>query len=165
MLDKNVKVVFDPNIRLKMWSEEKARKVILSILPFVDYLLVGENELEILLGHKELNIAIKELEKFGCKNIVIKLGESGALYKLNGVKGSVSNPQTFVEVDPVGAGDAFAAGIVSGILKGYQPSVLVEKACFLGGYITQFYGDYQGFPSEQFVDMSLNNPSKEKVNR
>lgn len=164
-IESEVKVVFDPNIRLKMWSEKEARKVILSFLPLVDYLIVGKKEVEILLRHQNLSQALHEFKTLGCQNTIIKLGESGALYKIDEENGTVANPKQFTEIDPVGAGDAFAAGVVSGILKGERPSILIQKACFLGGYITQFDGDYQGFPSEHILNSALITSNDEKVNR
>src|SRR5699024_1558455 len=48
----DVKISFDPNIRLKMWSKEEARKVLLKILPEVDILLAGDEEMDIIIGEK-----------------------------------------------------------------------------------------------------------------
>lgn len=160
-----VKIVFDPNIRLKMWSEEKARETILEFLPFVDCLIIGKYEMNILLGTDDFNKAVDTFKKMGCKKIVLKLGKEGAMYDFDGERGEVKNPLYFNEIDPVGAGDAFAAGIISGLLKGYGAKKLVRRACLLGGYITQFIGDYQGFPSEKMIERAENNSDDEKVER
>ncbi len=48
-----VKVVFDPNLRLKMWSIEQARETINSIWELVDIALPGRDEGELLLGRSE----------------------------------------------------------------------------------------------------------------
>src|SRR5699024_1814487 len=114
-IEDDVKVVFDPNIRLKMWSAEEARETILEFLPHVDCLIAGRNEVKILLGAVRLDEALDTFREYGCGKVVLKLGKEGAMYDFDGVRGSVKNPRQFEEIDPVGAGDAFAAGIVSEI--------------------------------------------------
>ena len=164
-LNEDVKVVFDPNIRLKMWTEAEARKTILELLPHVDYLIAGKQEVDILLGHQDFDAAMDKFKGFGCANIIIKLGREGALYDMDGVRGRVDNPKQFEEIDPVGAGDAFAAGVVSGILEDREPEGMIRTACFLGGYITQFIGDYQGFPSRDKIEAMIDAGEDEKVKR
>ncbi|KKK35216.1 hypothetical protein WN59_04760 [Salinicoccus sediminis] len=161
----DVTVVFDPNIRLKMWSEKEARETILEFLPHVDCLIAGRDEVDILLGKMRPEEALKSFRKLGCSKVVLKLGKDGAVYDFDGVRGSVENPKQFEEIDPVGAGDAFAAGIVSGLLNDERADELVGKACFLGGYITQFVGDYQGFPSGDRLSAAMENFDDEKVSR
>lgn len=164
-LGDEVKVVFDPNIRLKMWSAKEARETILKFLPFVDCLIVGKSEVDILLETADPAEALDAFKKIGCRKVVLKLGKEGAVYDFDGVRGEVGNPRQFEEIDPVGAGDAFAAGIISGLLNGEYPETSVEKACFLGGYITQFVGDYQGFPSEKKLRAAMKDFDDEKVSR
>jgi|SRR5699024_6664755 len=164
-LGDDVKVVFDPNIRLKMWSAEEARETILEFLPHVDCLIAGRDEVDILLGKMRPDEALKSFRKLGCSKVVLKLGKEGAMYDFDGIRGSVKNPRQFEEIDPVGAGDAFAAGIVSGLLNDERADELVGKACFLGGYITQFVGDYQGFPSGDRLSAAMENFDDEKVSR
>ncbi len=164
-LGDEVKVVFDPNIRLKMWSAREARETILKFLPFVDCLIVGRSEVDILLESGDYSGALDTFRNYGCSKVVLKLGKDGAMYDFDGVRGEVSNPKHFEEIDPVGAGDAFAAGIVSGLLRQEKAESLVAKACYLGGCITQFVGDYQGFPSERMLEAAMDNTSGEKVNR
>jgi len=161
----DVKVVFDPNIRLKMWSAEEARETILEFLPHVDCLMAGRDEVDILMGEMRPEEALKSFRELGCSKVVLKLGKEGAMYDFDGIRGSVKNPKQFEEIDPVGAGDAFAAGIISGLLNGEDPEASVEKACFLGGYITQFVGDYQGFPSGDGLRAAMESFDDEKVNR
>lgn len=161
----DVTIVFDPNIRLKMWSEKAARETILEFLPHVDCLIAGRDEVDILMGTMRPDEAIKSFRELGCSKVVLKLGKDGAVYDFDGVRGSVENPKQFTEIDPVGAGDAFAAGIISGLLNGEAPGESVEKACFLGGYITQFVGDYQGFPSGDRLSAAMENFDDEKVSR
>src|SRR5699024_2906545 len=116
-LNGEIKIVFDPNVRLKMWSEKEARETIMEFLPFVDCLIVSRNEAKILIGEMNDEEAIDKFKEIGCENVVLKLGKEGAVYDFNNKRNFVENPRQFTEIDPVGAGDAFASGILSGILR------------------------------------------------
>ena len=45
-----IPVSFDPNLRLKMWTIEEARATFMEIFPYVDILLTGLDEIELILG-------------------------------------------------------------------------------------------------------------------
>jgi ribokinase len=89
-------------------------KRFLEMLPKVDIFLPSEIEAERLLGHKDYRRAAQEFSEYGCKIVVIKLGEKGSL-----LFDSVANQ--FYEipifptqtVDPTGAGDSFSGGFMS----------------------------------------------------
>src|SRR5699024_12703008 len=61
----DVKISFDPNIRLKMWSKEEARKILLEILPEVDILLAGDEEMDIIIGEKDPTAIIEKSKEMG----------------------------------------------------------------------------------------------------
>src|SRR5690625_2353561 len=73
-----VRVSFDPNIRLKMWSKEEARETMLTILPHVDILLSGDEEMEIILGTTDPEEMIKKSKQYGISLVTIKRGEKGS---------------------------------------------------------------------------------------
>jgi len=52
-------------------------------------------------------------------------------------------------VDPVGAGDAFAAGLIAGLLEGksLEEAVLLANAC--GAAATTVPGDIEGMPERE----------------
>ncbi|MFJ7724554.1 carbohydrate kinase family protein [Neobacillus sp. NPDC097160] len=74
--------------------------------------------------------ALNTLQKW-CEDtlIIIKLGPKGALVSIKGeevvVPGYKKNP-----IDTTGAGDVFAAGVLTGLLKGFE----IEKAVRLGNF-------------------------------
>ena len=117
----NMIISFDPNIRLKMWTKEEAREFINKILPNVDILLVGDEEVEVLLGHSNIEKGIKEFHNnYGIKTVVVKRGAKGAtgsdgknIYDVPGIK-----PRALI--DTVGAGDGFAAGFLTATLNGKE---------------------------------------------
>ena len=48
--EKNIPVSFDPNIRLKLWTIEEAREAYKQVFPYVDILLTGLDEIELIHG-------------------------------------------------------------------------------------------------------------------
>lgn len=142
----NLTISFDPNIRLKMWTKEEARNFINKILLSVDILLVGDEEIEILLGHSDIDKGIKDFHDYGIRTVVVKRGPKGAIasdgkniYEVDGIK-----PRALV--DTVGAGDGFAAGFLSGVIKGETLEETVEFANAVGSIVVGVEGDNEGLP-------------------
>lgn len=151
----NVKVSFDPNIRLRLWTKEEARSTILSYLPFVDILLASKDEMELIFGintEQELNNA---LSQYSFDVVVIKDGEMGCTafhqnrwYHSPGYK--VDNV-----VDTVGAGDGFDAGFLYGYLKEWPLERILEFSNAIGAMVVQVKGDNEGLPYLEEVEAFL----------
>jgi len=139
-------ISFDPNIRLKLWSKEKAKESLLQFLPYVDIVLTGEDEAEILLGVTEHKKVIEKFKSFGVKYVVIKRGENGSIG---------FSPDEYIEaeaikprkiVDTVGAGDGFDAGFIYGILNGWDLNRSLRFANAIGSMVVSVSGDNEGLP-------------------
>jgi sugar/nucleoside kinase (ribokinase family) len=96
---------------MNYWIENK-RNYLLRLLGSVDLLLLNESEARMLTYQKSIVKAAKELIKLGTRIVIIKKGEHGSL--LFSDKFIFSIPAFLLEsvVDPTGAGDAFAGGVV-----------------------------------------------------
>lgn len=142
----NLTISFDPNIRLKMWTKEEAKNFINKILPNVDILLVGDEEIEVLLGHDDIKTAIKDFHDYGIGTVVVKRGAKGAIAS-NGEKiyeAEAIKPRALV--DTVGAGDGFAAGFLRGVIKGETLEETVRFANAVGSIVVGVEGDNEGLP-------------------
>ena len=58
-------------------------------------------------------------------------------------------------VDPVGAGDAFAAGFLSGILRGTGPGQAMVEAAAVAAHVVTTPGDVEGLPDPRLRDRML----------
>ncbi|KGM96587.1 2-dehydro-3-deoxygluconokinase [Clostridium novyi A str. 4552] len=141
-----ITVSFDPNIRLKLWRLEEARPVLLDIAKMSDIVFPGISEGKMLLGTSdEKEIATKFIER-GSKIVAVKLGADGC-YVANKDKGvyvkgySIDKP-----IDTVGAGDGFAAGFISGLLKNLDIEKCGMYGNGVGAMATLVQGDMEGFP-------------------
>lgn len=146
-------VSFDPNLRPSLWPSvhEMIRQVNQSAFQ-CDWVLPGIREGAVLTGSdKPGEIADFYLEK-GVKLVVVKLGEEGAYYKTASEEGTVSGFKVRKVVDTVGAGDGFAAGLISGLLEGFAIREAVIRANAMGALAVQSPGDHDGYPTKTELD-------------
>lgn len=143
----NVLVSFDPNIRLKLWTKEEALPVLLEIAKQADIIFPGIDEGELLLGCAKPEDIAQRFMNMGCSTVAVKLGKEGCFVadKTNGVyinSYKLENPQ-----DTVGAGDGFAAGFLSGMLRKLDFKECAEYANGVGAMAVLVKGDMEGYPS------------------
>ena len=148
---------FDPNLRPQLWrSSEKMVSTINKFAENVDYFLPGTKEGEILMGSRDPEkIADFYLEK-GAKNVVVKLGPNGAYLKNR--QTSFYSP-AFQEdrfVDTVGAGDGFAAGLISSIAEGLLLEDAVRRGNAIGTIQIMSVGDNNGLPTREELASFMN---------
>ncbi|GGC84590.1 2-dehydro-3-deoxygluconokinase [Thalassobacillus devorans] len=141
-----VKISMDPNIRLKLWSKEEARETLLKWMPYVDYLLTGLDEAELLFGTSDVSELIEKAKQYNITHMFVKLGEDGSLHWTEDE--IIEAPATKVDkvADTVGAGDGFDAGVICGLLKGWEPKRILEFANTIGAMVVGVYGDNEGLP-------------------
>lgn len=142
-----VVVSFDPNLRLRLWTAEQARSTWRELLPLCDVVLPGLDEAELIAGESDPDRAADAIRALGPSLVVVKLGREGALAV--GPEGRVRAPGLHLEriVDPVGAGDGFAAGFLSGQLRGLDLAESLAIANTVGAFATTVVGDVEGLPS------------------
>jgi len=112
----DVLVACDPNLRDDLWRHQDPREHLLDVLKDTDIFLPSLSEAEFITGEKEER-AIEALFDLGPSVIGLTSGEQGS--RVITQEGSFFAPAFEVPVvDTTGAGDAFAAGLVTGLLKG-----------------------------------------------
>lgn len=144
-------VSFDPNLRRKLWSEEDAKRTMLSLVPLCDLFLPGLEEAEFLLGELPEEEYGRRFLDMGAKLVVLKLGERGSAGFVDGYATSADPFRVSRVLDTVGAGDAFAAGFLSAYLDCDPSSAewlgqALRTANVMGALATQFRGDWEGLP-------------------
>lgn len=151
-----VKVCFDPNLRLKLWGLDEARPVLLAMAEEADYFLPGLDELKLLYETEDFEQIVARLNRLSAVSVV--KGGDNETYLVEG--GQVRSVPYFpVErvVDPVGAGDGFCAGFISGLLKGYSHMEAIRLGNLVGSLVIQYEGDWEGAPTWEQVQAVLNN--------
>ncbi|BDH62654.1 sugar kinase [Lysinibacillus sp. PLM2] len=154
----NIPIIFDPNIRFKLWDEKEAKEVILRIAEQSDYILTGISEAEFLVGTKNEKEICRLLSKKKSQVVVIKKGAEPTIYSLNGQLYEVPTVVGTEILDPVGAGDAFASGFIHGLLTNQTIDTSVAYGNVLGACVIQQYGDIEGLPTlEEFERLYQSN--------
>ncbi|RLL43859.1 sugar kinase [Oceanobacillus piezotolerans] len=143
------KIVFDPNLRLKIWEdEEEARHFLKKYASESNIFLPGIAEAEFLFGACTMEDYVEKFHSLGVETVIMKLGKEGALVSSKSVP-MTKVPGFVVErvVDPIGAGDAFAAGVLSGLLDGMPLEESVRRGNAMGAMVTMVNGDVEGLPN------------------
>lgn len=145
-------ILFDPNIRLKLWKQNEAREPLLHIASYCDIVMPGLDEGEMLTGKTSPETIAEQFLANGTKIVVIKLGERGAYYATADEEAYVPGFEVKQIADTVGAGDGFAAGFLSGLLRGYSYYESIRLANRVGAYALTVAGDVEGYPFWSQVD-------------
>ncbi len=148
-------VTLDPNIRLKLWDSETAKKVLTSYLPYVDVLITGEDEAQLLMGTTQLTELAERCEPYGISHIVLKKGGQGAEGFRDGEIYSSPANRGGSLVDTIGAGDGFAAGYLYSMIKGFNLKDSLFFANAVAAYVIGVPGDNEGLPYLDEVEALL----------
>jgi sugar/nucleoside kinase (ribokinase family) len=113
------------------------------LLPYIDWFLPNDAEAAVLTGRHDPWEAMQVLRSWGANGLIITLGERGAL----GVYGDECwhcGAYPWQTVDPSGAGDAFASGLIAGIAQGWDFPRSLQYASALGASATRTIGTTDG---------------------
>lgn len=104
-------------------------EILLPALPHVDYFMPGLDEARLISGLSDRQEVIRFFLDRGAAHTVFKMGAEGSSIAGAGVDGEIRLPafETPV-VDSTGCGDAYCAGFIVGLLRGWPP----ERAGRLG---------------------------------
>ncbi len=142
--ESGVRVSFDVNYRSKLWPPREARASVEEVLPHVGVLMLGDEEAMALWGTDDEEF-LRDLAGMGPQEVVLKKGREGSVAVLGG---ELLEQPAFpvVEVDPVGAGDAFDAGYLAGHVWGLGAEKRLRVANAMGALGVATLGDYEGLP-------------------
>lgn len=150
-----VKISFDTNIRLKLWSPKEAREEMLRYAPMSDTLFTDLNDGMIILGKNDPSKIAEEFLSMGPDTVVVKMGENGG-YAATSEGECFSRPAYEVPViDVIGAGDAFDAAFLCSRLKGQNLESSLDFANAAGALCVTVRGDVEAFPTFDDVEKFL----------
>ncbi len=184
----NVMVSFDFNYRSKLWTVEEARPVFKQFMNYVDVVFASFYDantiLEIpldddftgtTLSEKRRNVFPKMIKKynlkyiFGTDRVVYSATENslaGYYFKLidNELSWELTEPIRFNIYDRIGGGDAFASGVIHGLLKNFNdPAYAVRYGLNTSVLKHTIYGDASTFSCEDIESFMAANGSAEVV--
>ncbi len=114
-----------------------------AVLPHTDIFLPNNDEAEILTGEIDPVRQAKALLDRGVGTVVITLGSDGLLFSDGGEFWRAGHFPVEV-IDQTGAGDAFCAGLISGLVEGMSLAAAIHYGSALGMSCVRSIGCYQG---------------------
>jgi 2-dehydro-3-deoxygluconokinase len=143
-----VAVSFDVNHRAGVWGARDAAAVYRQLASRSTIVFAGHDEAVLVLGRDgtpaELAAGIAAL---GPREVVIKLGSHGAFVWHGGTHTERAAVSVKV-IDTVGAGDAFVASYLAGIVAGLPIADRLRDATIAGALACTVPGDWEGLPSK-----------------
>ena len=141
---------FDPNLRLQLWDDQETMRTYMNTMAGrCDIFMPGINEAKILTGMDVPEKIAEFYLKKGCKVVLVKLGSQGAYYATENGSGYVEGFPVEKVVDTVGAGDGFAAGVLTAYHEGLSWAECVRRGNAVGAIQVMSLGDNDGLPTRQ----------------
>jgi 2-dehydro-3-deoxygluconokinase len=163
----------DLNYRRKLWIPEKARQVMTDLMQYVDVLIGNEEDSAIVLGiaaqgvevakgaldaERYKDVADELHRRFAFKYVATTLRESLSASEniwscllYNGQHCFLSRQYRIWVVDRVGGGDAFAGGLIYGLLAGMSCQECVEFAAAASCLKQSIHGDFNQVTREEVM--------------
>jgi 2-dehydro-3-deoxygluconokinase len=151
-----IMVSYDPNLRLRLWSVEEARKGLEEVLPYVSIALPSApNETQQLLGIAGTEEVIRYFWSRGVKIVVVKAASDGCVLGVDGKITSFPAMAPLGIVDTTGAGDAFNGAFLYGISQGGSPEDAAQLGVVVSGLKVGGRGAIASLPSLEEVKKHL----------
>ncbi len=165
----------DLNYRKKLWSREQAEATMSDLMEHVDVCLANEEDAESVFGvcaqgahveagkidpSKYRDVGRQLADRFGLRAVGISMRESHSASR-NGWSGMLyANGRAFFSqryeidvVDRIGAGDAFAAGLIFGFQQRMDAQATIEFAAAAGCLAHSVPGDFGVFTHEEVENL------------
>ena len=111
------RLTVDINYRAKLWSPESANGTLTQLATGADLVVMTREDARDVFGIRgePLDVASEARKKLEVGTVVVTLGDQGSLWDSDNASGRVDPLPTEI-VDRLGAGDAFMAGVIDGLL-------------------------------------------------
>jgi len=153
-------VTFDPNVRRRIGTRDGWRTIVETMTPLADVVLVGADDASYVLPDAERTAVATWFHRRGVDTVVWKDGAHGSA-EIGAHDDVVEQPAVTVPVvDAVGAGDAFAAGWISGWLDGVDVRTRLLRAATSAASVVANVGDLPGLPDRAAL-ATLLGPTRE----
>jgi adenosine kinase len=142
---RNVPFVFDPGQAMPLFNGEEFR----AMIDKATYVIVNDYESQLLqqrTGWSAADIASR------VKAYIVTLGPRGSLIYADGTTHEIPPARERRVIDPTGCGDAYRAGLIFGIMKGWDWPIVGRIASLMGALKVEHPGTQnQHFTYDQFA--------------
>jgi 2-dehydro-3-deoxygluconokinase len=152
----DIRLFVDVNYRQRLWPVETAVPALRILISGASIVTATSQESQLLTGRSDASAAASALVELGIDMVVIRDRDRGSIVSTQAVPAPViipARPPSPV-VDGVGAGDAFNAGLLSGVLAGLSLVEAIDQAQRCGAAAVGVVGDIEGLPTRQELSES-----------
>ena len=162
-------VSFDPNYRSGLWGKKRAGETLRKMSGYADVLITNMGQAEDVYGiadETEEETAKLLASEYGCRYVALTRRkthtalkqEYGGMLWTKG-QGYRSRTHELEVADRVGAGDAFAAGLIYALSNGYEPQRAIEFAAAAGSLKHTVEGDFNLVSLRETEALALGKPA------
>ncbi|HEY4553044.1 MAG TPA: sugar kinase [Bacillaceae bacterium] len=173
-----IKTSFDFNYRAKLWTQREASDAIKPLLPYMDICFFGELDAVHLLGLKKREKTVPQEDRLKeyYKEVLSQyptIQAIGSTFRTvlnatsNKLQGNLFTGGELYQskvhqlepiIDRVGGGDAFASGMLWGLLEGLPPGQIVSFAAAASALKHTVHGDCHTFTKEEIIQFAAMEP-------
>ena len=147
-------VSFDTNLRLKLWSKDRARAVITDMMGRCDICLPSYDDVVALTGIEQDDAIVDFALARGARIVALKLGERGAIVASPSERHRIA-PYPVTAVDATGAGDTFGGAFVARLIAGDDLEAAGRYAGVAAAISTTGFGAVAPIPTADQVKAAL----------
>ncbi len=150
----DVRVSYDPNLRLKLWPLNRAREVIHQAMALCDIALPGLEDAVQLTGLDEPQEMVKFYLNLGAEIVALSLGPDGMMLGTPDRVEKIGGWE-LKTVDATGAGDTFDGAFLTELVRGRLPFDAARYANAAAALSTTGYGAVSPMPRREEVEALL----------
>jgi 2-dehydro-3-deoxygluconokinase len=160
ILEEASAVSFDVNYRAALWSPTDARQFVESVLPTARYIFLGRNEAQTVFGLNDAPEAVLDIlsRRAPQATIAVLQGSDGSTVLDKGRVWRPSVRHSLQMVDPIGAGDAYAAGYLWASLIGQGSQEAIDIATTVATLKCSTWGDIALITAREVEDALAGGP-------
>lgn len=147
-------VSFDTNLRLKLWSKDRARAIMTDVIGLSDLVLPSYDDIVAITGLTDPDALADWCLARGAKLVALKLGAEGALVADATGRTRVA-PYPCRPIDATGAGDCFGGAFVARLVAGDSPADAARYAGVAAALSTEGYGAVAPIPRAETVKKTM----------
>jgi 2-dehydro-3-deoxygluconokinase len=147
-------VSFDTNLRLRLWTKDRARAVMADVIGLSDICLPSFDDIVEITGISDPDHLVDYCLRKGAKTVALKLGADGALVA-NADRRFRISAKPCKPVDATGAGDTFGGSFLARIVAGDDIETAGHYASMAAALSTEGYGAVEPIPMAERVHAAL----------
>jgi 2-dehydro-3-deoxygluconokinase len=149
-----VMVSFDTNLRLRLWSKDRARGVMSDVIGLADICLPSYDDIVVITGLTDPEKLVDFCLERGARIVALKLGADGAIIADHTQRIRIG-PHRCNAVDATGAGDVFGGAFIARLLAGDDLAAAGLYASVAAALSTEGYGAVEPIPTAEKVRRAL----------